>query len=108
MGGFYLRGGIVVAVNVLPKEGNFFDSLFFQLFYFREYRLYVATAFSAPNKRYDTEGTHIVASPHYGYESSNGVAVCADRSYIGIGLLRTKLHVHLEGMLFVNEGEETW
>jgi hypothetical protein len=79
----------VVAINVLPKEGDFFDSLFFKYFYFHKDSLYIATALSAPNKGYYAEGTHIVAPSHYGYESSNGVTVCTDRSYIGIGLLRT-------------------
>lgn len=71
MSGVYLCRGVVIAVHILPKEGDLFDTLIFELFYFGKDGLYVATALSASDKRHDAEGTHVVASPHYRYKSSD-------------------------------------
>ncbi len=55
---------VVIAVNILAKESNFFESLISEMSDLIFNASSRSTSFSAPGERHNAKTTHVVATPH--------------------------------------------
>lgn len=54
----------MVAVDVLPQEGDFLDSVSLQYLNFLQYSVHISTSFPSSDKGNNAEGAHVVAPSH--------------------------------------------
>lgn len=85
---------IMVRIDVLPKQSDFSNTLFAQVFDFILYRVHWSWPFSSSGERHNAKRAHIIASPHYWDPRMERGFVFAHWYYICIRLVKWQLYIH--------------